>query len=287
MGWMASGRGGRGIALIVLGMAATVMAGCFSSRPPENAPPAVKQARALAKEGQAAYQAGDMDAAARFYASALEVHRSIDNQPGILRSLLNLAVVQHEAGNSADARESLAAMDRYRQLRNQSTPSELLDGESAGLLAEAAWLRAHMWIDEGQLAKARAELERARPKRTAGSAGRFFNLEARLCLEEGRGGPALEAALSAWAANRRTGDRQEMADSARYLGKASATLGKHEEALTWFGQALEVDQALARGRLIVEDLLGMSRAAEALGRTEQARACAERARSAAAAGGKR
>lgn len=278
----------KSLARIAHGAAVAVMlTGCFSSRPADSAPGAVKQARALAKEGQSAYQAGDMDAATRSYASALEVHRSIDNQPGILRSLLNLAVVQHEAGRSADARESLAAMDRYRQLRSQSTPSEVLDAESAGLLEEAAWLRAHMWIDEGQFATARAELERARPKRSAGSAGRFFNLEARLCLEEGRGAEARAAAQSAWAANRRAGDRQEMADSARYLGKASATMGGHPEALKWFEQALEIDQALARGRLVVEDLMGMSRAAEALGRTAQARACAERARSAAAAGGKR
>lgn len=265
-----------------LGAAAAglLVAGCAGSG--DAVPPVLREARERADDGHDAFAEGRLDEATLAYGEALTQYRSIDDSVGIVRSLVNLAVVRNAAGAKKDASDCLDAIDRYvATLATAETNRELNE-----LRAEAAWMRAYLHLEAGRRSAAWSELERGRalsPPRSL--RGRFDNLEARLRLEEGDASGALTLARRAAGANRRAGDRAESADSQRLAGRAALATGDAGQALASFESALAIDRDLARPAKVADDLEGMADAARAMGQEGSASAFDERARLARRASG--
>lgn len=257
-----------------------LVAGCAGSG--NAVPPVVREAREWADDGHDAFAEGRIDEATLAYGEALARYRSIDDPVGIVRSLVNIAVVRNAAGAKSDAADCLDAVDRYVA----TLSADEIDAELNELRAEAAWMRAYLDLDAGRRGSAWRELERGRalgPPR--GMRGRFDNLEARLRLEEGDAVGALAVARRAAGINRRAGERAEMADSHRLTGRAALVIGDVTAAQAAFESALVIDRDLARPAKVADDLEGLADAARALGDTAKASAFAERARLTRRAGG--
>ncbi|MCH7226187.1 hypothetical protein [Haloferula sp. A504] len=261
-------------------MLVLLAAGCAG---PGNAvPPVVREARERADDGHDAFAEGRIEEATLAYGEALSRYRSIDDPVGIVRSLVNIAVVRNASGARSDASDCLDAVDRYVATLS---PGEI-DGELNELRAEAAWMRAYLELDAGRRGSAWRELERGRalgPPR--GMRGRFDNLEARLRLEEGDAAGALSVARRAAGINRRAGERAETADSHRLGGRAALATGDAVAAQAAFESALAIDRDLARPGKVADDLEGLADAARAMGQAGTASAFDERARLARRAAG--
>jgi tetratricopeptide (TPR) repeat protein len=222
---------------------------CYS--PAKTLPPAQAEALTWSEEAETAFRAGRYSAAMQGYKAALDLHITAGHTPGIVRNLVNLAVVQHTAGQNAAARESLAALDRH--LGTLGSPT--FDKETRTLLAEAGWLKAHMLLDEDRLAEALAVLDQ-QDSSAAGS--RLYNLRARLLLAQGHPSEARSAARQAWRAAK--GDVMELGDAARYQARSAELLGEQAEAVHWYEKAIPLDQAASRQHLVADDRLGIARA---------------------------
>lgn len=255
------------------------MCSCVTSvdAPP---PAALAQAISLTEAGRVAFESGEHSVAERNYAGALDLHRSFDNPSGILRNLQNLAVVQRAGGRRAAARESLAAMDRYLEIRKLANPGETLDSECSKLLTEARWLRVRLSMDDENWGRAQDELTRASSEPACRQNARLLILQARLCLQRGDFGAAKQAAAKAWSNSRAA---EDSAESARLHAKSAEGLSDSAAAIRWFGTALKLDQKLARSRSVTDDLLGLARAFRQTGDTTRAQANANRALQAAQA----
>lgn len=236
--------------------------GCYS--PGKPLPPALGEAMAWAEEGETAFRSGRYTAAQQSYKAALDLHIAANNTSGILRNLVNLAVVQHTAGQNAAARQSLAALDRHLATRQKKR----LDSETRQLVVEAIWLKTHILIDEGRFNEARQELDLMG---THEKSSRLLNLRARLLLTQKQYAAAESAAHGAWSAAKREGDILEQGDAARYQARALEQLGRHAEAARWYETAVPLDQNASRAHLVADDWLGTARAAHVAGHRDQAR----------------
>ena len=233
---------------------------CYS--PAKTLPPAQAEALTWSQEAETAFRAGQHSAAMQGYKAALDLHLSAGHTPGIIRNLVNLAVVQHTAGQNAVARQSLAALDRHLGSISPST----FDSETRSLLAEAGWLKAHMLLDENRLSEALDLLER---QDSSAGGSRLMNLRARLLLAKGHPSEAASFARKAWRAAK--GDVMELADAARYQARAAELLGEHTEAARWYEKVIPLDQAAARQHLVADDWLGLARTSLRNGRGDQTR----------------
>ena len=247
----------------------------------ESPPPAcLAKAIALTEAGRSAFESGDYGIAEKNYGAALELHRSFDNPAGILRNLHNLAVVQRSAGRRSEARESLAAIDRYLDTRRLASPSEALGPECTQLLAEARWLLVRLSMDDQNWDRAQDELSQALGESAFRNDARLLNLQARLFLQCGNFGSAKQAATKGWSNSR---SAEDSADAARLHAKSAEGLGDSTTAIRWFTEALKFDQKLARSKSVTDDLLGLARACRQAGETSRAQAYASRALQAAQA----
>jgi len=249
-------------------------------------PTVVSEARSYSRKGHEAYREGKLESANQAYGHALKLHHAIDDSTGIIRDLINLAVVNKASGRRANAIECLDAIDRYVTTLEASGSESPRSKELNELLLEAGWMRAYLGCDAGRPQKARHQLARAAQRYGAPGrklAGRFLNLEARLDLEEGDPASGLITATRALKANKRTRDPNEIADSYRIIGRALIQTGSPERAQTSFEHALEIDREQGRSSKVVDDLLGMAYASHAAGNPLQAHAAADRALTAARA----
>jgi len=255
------------------------LAGCMGG-PPAPEPAMLETARNLSSQAETSAADGKHAEACSDYAKALEIYRSADYGPGIVRSLLNLAAVRLQAGDRAGARDCLHAARRYEASVAASNPAELQRGGMGGLLAEVAWLEARMDADDGKIGSAWAALTRGHAnagRMSDGQSGRYAAMEARLHLAAGEFRNAESSAAKSLSSYHSAGDARGVADAMRYRGKALAGMGNHKEAFACFDAALETDQKHARAAKVKDDLLGMSHAAAAMGDAARAHACAERA----------
>lgn len=266
-------------------LAAFLFSGCGSTEKP---PAVIGEAQEFSRDGRDAFREGRVDEAYAAYGKALELHRSIDDSAGIVRTLVNLAVISKAAGRKSDASVFLDAIDRYISTVDASTGVRADDKALNEALAEASWMRAYLHADAGRTSAAWAEIRRgkSRPGASSGkAAGRFANLEARLFLDGGNPASALATARRALRLNQRSGDETETADSWRFIGRAQSQTGDPSGSYDAFSKALDLDRELGRPSKVADDLLGMAGAARDAGRPAQALACAERARTAARAAG--
>lgn len=239
---------------------------CYS--PAKSLPPAQAEALAWSQEAEQAFHAGRHAAAQQGYKAALDLHITAGHTPGIVRNLVNLAVVQHTAGQDAAARQSLAALDRHLAGVNTRT----FDSETRDTLAEAVWLRAHMLLDAQKLPEALAALDQ---NEASNRSPRLLNLRARLLLAQGHPSEAAASARKAWRAAK--GDVMEQGDAARYQARAAELLGDHAEASRWYEKAIPLDQAASRLHLVADDWLGLARASRHIGSADLSKQHAQQA----------
>jgi len=247
---------------------------------PGPAPPALlSEARRSSAAAATAYHEGRHDDALAAYAAALEVHRSIDNPEGIIRNLLNLAVVGDAAHMPATTRESLNAMDRYITNLSATTPADLEKPGVRTLLVEVGAFRVQRALDAKQTARAAAELRRidhlpgSLPK---DSRGEVANLRARVAEQQGDFASMAHHARIGVSANRRGKNNIGLADAHRLAGRAALGLGESAIATRHFQQALELDRALARPNCVAADLQGLAEAATLAGDPDAAALLNER-----------
>ena len=278
-----------GVATRAAGVTAVLccLSGCISG-PPAAEPAMLENARNLSAQAETSMGEGRNAEACAGYAKALEIYRSTDYGPGIVRALLNLATVRLQVGDRAGARDCLRAARRYEASLEASNPAERNREGMPGLWAEVSWLEARLEADEGRISPAWGAL--ARGYACAGrmpdeQKGRYAAMEARLHLASGEFAQAESSAAKSWSSYHGAGDELGMADALRYRGKALAGQGKHKDALSGFDAALAIDQRHARAPKVRDDLLCMSRSAAATGDMSRAHACAERSAKLASGGG--
>jgi len=244
-------------------------------------PSLLTQARQASDMAATAYQDGRHDDAMTGYAVALDIHRSIDNPEGIIRNLLNLAVVSKAANRPAAVAASLDAIDRYTANLAATQPADLEKSGVRSQLVEVAAFHVERALDANQPGRAAAALSRidaipGGPPRE--SRGRAANLRARVAE-----GNADFTAMAAYAnegiiASRRAKDRTELADAHRLAGRAALAIGDAALAERQFTEALELDRALARPNCVSADLDGLAAAAAMAGDADRARLFSQRAR---------
>jgi tetratricopeptide (TPR) repeat protein len=242
-------------------------------------PSLVADARKVSDLASTAYENGRHDDALAGYAAALEIHRSIDNPEGILRNLLNLAVVGESANRPSTTTEALAAIDRYTANLAATQPADLEKPAVRTLLVDAAAFRIRRALDANQPDRTAAELARldaipGGPPRDA--QGRIANLRARLAEHQANFPAMATHATHGITANRRAKDRAELADSHRLAGRAALATGDAPAAERNFNAALDLDRELARPNCVAADLAGLATAADLAGDPHKAQLLRER-----------
>jgi tetratricopeptide (TPR) repeat protein len=260
--------------LSLLFLPALLLAACGHDPAPRSD---VREAAVEANQrAQAAFKAGDYEAARDHTRRALDLYRALDDADGVATELVNLSVAQLAAGDVAGA---IATLDPF--FANPGLEF------SAAQRAEAAYRRA--WIAR-RTADARETdtwLTRAEGwcRGECPANGRLLNLRAQIALEGGDLATAREQATRAVAANRKTQDRVEEANAVRLLANVAASHGDHAGARAHFEQALALDKETGQAAKIHADLIGIGLSLRAQGRGREAVEYFERARSVAQGAG--
>lgn len=255
-----------------------VLAACASG---PATPALITEARKASDIAATAYHEGRHDDAMTAYAAALEVHRSIDNPEGIIRNLLNMAVVGDAAGRSDHTRDSLDAIDRYTANLSATTPTDLEKPAVRTLLVDVAAFRVQRALDANQPARAAAELARIDdnfgrlPKK---SRGQVANLHARVAEQQGDHETMARHARDGITAHRRNKNNAGLADAHRLAGRAALGKKDYPTAAQHFQQALDIDRELARPNCVAADLEGLAHAAARAGDSETAALLVQRTR---------
>lgn len=247
---------------------ASLLAACGSAPPVR--PATEESAIQWNQRGQEAYRHGDLKPALAAYEEALRLYSSIEQGAGMGVALLNVAIVHHRLGDRAAAAN---ALDRIFAAGGVAIPERYR--------AEAAYLRAHLDFEVGDIARARNWIERAQTLCTEANCdvlGRLPNLKARMALARDDVSTAEAEARRGLDVNRRRGDAVEEANSLRLLADAVARRGQYPQAFAFYEQALTLDKNAGEPRKIVLDLIGAGRSLAAQGRTSEAGEYAERAR---------
>jgi tetratricopeptide (TPR) repeat protein len=233
--------------------------------PPPRQPMAIEQAK---KADQAAHRAlhdGDLMRAREFFKQSMLMQQSLDDQAASAMAAINLSYVSHKLGDDGVALELLDNI-----LRESSTliPTDLRTA--------AAFRKGVIMADSGKLAEAESALQLASlscNKQCAFTSG-MNNLRARLALDKGDFETALSMAINVINAG---AEKEEVANAQRIAATAESTLNRNEAALANYHAALELDKELALSARIAEDLIGIAKVLEKLGRKSEAADFARRA----------
>ncbi|HYD57233.1 MAG TPA: tetratricopeptide repeat protein [Burkholderiales bacterium] len=245
-----------GLVLCVL-----LAAGCASG-PVAKLPAKRQQAIEVNNRGTALFMRGDYAGAIAQYRAALELERSVENEDGIAANLINLSIAYQRQGDRAAASAAVAGILDEGVLRF-----------SPQRVAEAALRDAILRFDAGDADGSAGSLSRARSACAAPCvlAGKLDNMEAQLAYERGELEAAREAANRALAANRASGDRDEVANALRLLGAIEIERKDLAAARAALAEALQIDKALAVPPRIYRDLVLLGRAAAAASDAQAAR----------------
>lgn len=241
-------------------VAVMVLGGCAGHM--RNPPPlAVRQSIELNFAGQEAFDDGDNDGAFARYEDAMRLSRSIEDAEGIAVNLINMAIILKDSGKQQRA---VAKLDEI--LKN-----DLIEFPS-GLVAEAAYIKARIYLDYSSDRKAAEELaQRAREECEGCEAeGRIFNLTGRIAYVQGQYNTAFYWGQKGLSSSRRDNNEREAANAVRIMADSKLAIKEYDEALELFGQALEADKRLAHSRKIMRDLMGMGYSLEGLKQNDKA-----------------
>ncbi len=241
-----------------------LVSACSSSAPPKP-PAAVERANNADREAKRALRDGDLQVARNLFEQSLRLQQSLDNLPGVATAAINLAAVYHMMNNDETA---LRLLDGIQQDRQIPYPAELR--------AMAAFRKAVILVD-GNSKDAPAAVDAAAlfcAKSCEFTPG-LYNLRARIALA-GKD-YAAAAGLAKNAADTAGDSKEELANARRNAAAAENALGQPDQALEYYLAALDIDKQLGLPRRIADDLEGVSKALEKLGRKDEAAAYARRA----------
>jgi len=244
--------------------AALTLAGCVSSAPRLTA----QQEAAIEynQRGEAAFRQGDFALARDEYQKSLAIHRSVENQEGVAREIMNLSLMSRRLGNSSDA---YAALDQI--LSGSGLPFN--DRQCA----EAAYRKASFYLDDADEAKARIWAGKALDLcRGCPAEGRIYNLQARMALLA-RPAESMQLARRALALNRSIGNKLEEANSQRLIADAAFQAGDYTSAQAAYDAALQLDKETGAAEKIALDLMGLGRVLARQGKRKEAREYFQRA----------
>ena len=237
--------------------AALTLAGCVSSVP--RLTPQQEAAIEYNQRGEAAFRQGEYALARDEYQKSLAIHRSVENQEGVARDLMNLSLVSRRLGNSSDA---YAALDQIL-----SGPGLPFDDK---LRAEAAYRKASYYFDDTDETKARVWAGRALDFcRGCPAEGRIYNLQARMALSA-RPTESMQFARRALTLNRSAGNKTEEANSHRLIADAFYQTHDYPGAQAAFNAALLLDKETGAAEKIALDLMGLGRSLARQGKRKEA-----------------
>ncbi|MDO8788597.1 MAG: hypothetical protein Q7J42_11055 [Sulfuritalea sp.] len=234
---------------------AVVLTGCAGEKVRER-PPRAQQVIDLGQQGQSAYAKGDLPRAARLFEQALTDAMRIEDSEGVAIMSINLARVARESGESARALKMLEAVSPWHRGNLTARTTQEMDLLAAVLLSD---------LERRSDALARLQALRDRCQIVCETAIGIDSLQARLLLEGGDAGNAVQLAGAAIA---RFGDHSnhlELANLFRVQGEAHLALGDFQLALKSLESALGMDKSLGQPAKIAQDLEALARAALAAG----------------------
>lgn len=260
--------------LVVAGLVAALLAACGHAPAPRS--PTVESAIEWNRRGQTAYRAGDFLRARDAYRQALVLYRSIEDVNGVATELVNVATAEFALGNVP---ASKAALDEIVTSRAPGFP--------AAQRAEGAYRRAWLAQREKSSGETAEWLARAEGfcRGDCPAHGRILNLRAQTEIAAGRLTAAREHALRALAANQKSGDKAEEANTLRMLAESLLALGDAPGAAVRYEQALAIDKETGQADKVAASLLGLGAVAQVQGRLAEAGDYYRRALVVAEAGG--
>ena len=229
--------------------------GCAGEKVRER-PPRAQQVIDLGTQGQAAYAKGDLPRAGRLFEQALADAMRIEDSEGVAVMSINLARVAREAGESARALKILDAVSFWHRGNLAAKTVHEMDLLGAVLLAD---------LDRRDEALARLQALRERCQAACETAIGIDSLQARLLLEKGDAGNAVQLASAAIERFRSNANQLELANLFRVQGEAHLALGDFQAALKSLESALSIDKSLGQPAKIAQDLEALARSALAAG----------------------
>lgn len=248
---------------LLLALVSMSLAACGSAPPRQ--PAAIEQAGKAELAAHRALRDGDLPRAGEMFRLAMLRQQALENLPAYAQAGINLASVQHRLGQDEAA---LALLHELLANRSGLMPRDLQ--------TTAAFRKAVILADQEKYTDAGAALQNADQLCANACSLRagINNLQARLALQAGDDLAALARAKQVIAAGP---DKEELANALRIAGKVENKLQQHNEALTHYSSALELDKELAFSLRIAEDLQGIAVALQGLGRNDEAATFAKRA----------
>ncbi len=239
------------------------MAACGSAPPRQ--PSSIEHAKKTDQAAHRALRDGDLMRARELFNQSMLLQLSLDNISAWATSAINLSSILHKLG---DADAALGLLDDV--LADKSGRIHL------ELRIAAAFRKAVILTNADKTADAEAAVQLAMlecNKKCAIAPG-INNLHARLIFKNGDFSTALAIAKGVLNS---AADKEEMANAQRIAADAQTALGQHDAALAHYQGALELDQELALSSRIAEDLKGIAKALEKLGRKQEAKVFSRRA----------
>jgi tetratricopeptide (TPR) repeat protein len=222
--------------------------GCASGERP-HLPKARVEAILHNERGIEAELHNDYNKAVSEFAESLRLHSSIENLPGILTSLTNMARVNRAAG---DVKSAETYIDKGLHLVSDFPEF------SAELQFEKAMLR----FMQNRLDDAAEAAKIAHDSAIPEQKPRISNLISSIELRRESYDKASRFAEVALNASVKTGDRSEEANALRLLGEIAYHDKKVDLAMQRYQQSLAIDKELGRPKRIADDLYGLFNTAD-------------------------
>lgn len=256
-------------ALLLVVILTSLASGCGSA--PARQPLAIEQAKKADLEAHRALRDGDLLRARELFRKAMLLQQALDNIPASAMAAINLSSVSHRL---ADDETALRLLDEILADRSAQMSSDLR--------ITAAFRKGIILADHGRLAEAGVALQQATRdcnRQCADNTG-MTNLAARLALLNGDFPAALAQAKAVISLG---AEKAELANAQRIAATAESALEQNESALDRYHVALALDKELGLSSRIAEDLQGIARVLEKLGRKPEAEIYAQRAQAVTAA----
>jgi tetratricopeptide (TPR) repeat protein len=242
-----------------------LLSGCFGDRTTMRSETHLQADKSLSR-GLHARQKGDLPAAAEFLLQSLATSTSIEDYPGMVTALINLARLHRLKHEPALAEtyidKALATTDKAPGLRSEAA-------------YEKALIELNLGRNDSALQWAQTSLASEQMDARRGSR---LNLLARIQSVRGAWAEAQELAREALKASRTAGQAEEEANSLRMLGMIARQEGRYEAGIGFLEEALKIDKRIGQGGKITTDLEELAATAEKAGKIQAAAEFRERAR---------
>ena len=245
-------------------MSCAVLNGCFGGKVQAIRSESLQRAETALIRGVRAEQKGNYPEAAALLTEALTFSTSIDDIPGRITALINLA------------RLNRLQHDPQRAEQHIDRALELIAGDSS-LFAEAAHEKALIELSKGQPIQALVWARKSVDTESGDQRGSRLNLASRINLELGNRAAADALARRALLENRSSAHAEEEANSLRIMGIVARFAANYAEGERLLLEALSIDKQIGRSGKIAVDLEELAVISQDTGNLKQAARYLERA----------